>query len=614
MIAAVRIRRIKCDQSRPSCEKCRSTGRVCDGYSPTPFFGLDMNLGKTGRTSSSDVRMRQHIPPSLGPLLSLPTTGTAQEETMHIFEHVSILHIDEYHPCESWRNTLVRFSQTAPPVRHAAMALALMHRSYRCPSPPSTPENAPLFHYNKAIQLLLNQQTGDGTEATAITLLTCYLFICFDHLARNYVQAMKHLRGGVHLARSIDSAAIDKGNTSPAVRVLISQLKREIRRLDMQAVTFLVDWTPADFLQPEHFETPISLCQEPGLSRLPVPDHAFTSLDRAADALQPLVARVMWLRNLELQQQQTPIYPLTDQDPTPQPPSSPSQLGILSQQLQTWSVLFEDMLLHHQPQLPERRLVPLLRLHHTISHILLNTHLSPAKELSYDIYTPQFQHCLSLAHQVTTTSEHTGPTLTPSIGLIPVLFIIGVKCRHPVLRRQVVHLLRRGAPMREAVWDGEVAARVVERVVEVEEGGGGSEAEIPVWRRVETVSWVHHVGDEGSTGRSSSPDALSFRCKTAPNASPYVVWSSVGGPNGTIVVSDADNNVVYTNRAGGDVSKWELHDTPAGATYSRSIHVLNKHPDSLLLFGGETFDNMGLGLLTPFTATVVSLTDILENW
>ena len=102
--------------------------------------------------------------------------------------------------------------------------------------------------------------------------------------------------------------------------------------------------------------------------------------------------------------------------------------------------------------------------------------------------------------------------------------------------------------------------------------------------------------------------------KIAPNASPYVVWSAVGGPNGTIVVSDADNKVVYTNRAGGAVDKWELHDTPAGATYSRSIHILNKHQDSLLLFGGETFDDAGLHLLTPFTATVVSLTDIVTNW
>ncbi|KAK1751937.1 Sialidase [Echria macrotheca] len=102
--------------------------------------------------------------------------------------------------------------------------------------------------------------------------------------------------------------------------------------------------------------------------------------------------------------------------------------------------------------------------------------------------------------------------------------------------------------------------------------------------------------------------------EVAPNASPYVVWSSVGGPNGTIIVSDADNKVVYTNQAGGHVDKWELHDTPAGATYSRSIHIFKNHQDSLVLFGGETFDDMGLHLLTPFTATVVSLTDILKNW
>ena len=100
---------------------------------------------------------------------------------------------------------------------------------------------------------------------------------------------------------------------------------------------------------------------------------------------------------------------------------------------------------------------------------------------------------------------------------------------------------------------------------------------------------------------------------TAPNASPYVVWSPIGGVNGTIVVSDADNAVVYTNRFGGDVDKWEMHDTPAGATYSRAIHVLNKFPDNLMLFGGETFDDMRLGLLTPFTATVVSLTEILKK-
>lgn len=104
--------------------------------------------------------------------------------------------------------------------------------------------------------------------------------------------------------------------------------------------------------------------------------------------------------------------------------------------------------------------------------------------------------------------------------------------------------------------------------------------------------------------------------KIAPNASPYVVWSPVGGANGTIIVSDADNAPVYTNRAGGAVDKWEIHQTPAGATYSRAIHVLKNHPDNLLIFGGEIFDDMRADppKLTPFSATVVSLTDILVNY
>ncbi|KAI0166983.1 Sialidase [Hypoxylon sp. FL1284] len=98
-----------------------------------------------------------------------------------------------------------------------------------------------------------------------------------------------------------------------------------------------------------------------------------------------------------------------------------------------------------------------------------------------------------------------------------------------------------------------------------------------------------------------------------PNASPYVAWSPAGGPNGTIVVSDADRPQVYTNRAGGAQDAWESHATPAGATYSRAVHVLKDYPDHLMIFGGETFDDMGLHKLTPFTATVVNMTEIPEN-
>ncbi|KAI8633304.1 glycoside hydrolase family 93 protein [Xylariaceae sp. FL1651] len=101
--------------------------------------------------------------------------------------------------------------------------------------------------------------------------------------------------------------------------------------------------------------------------------------------------------------------------------------------------------------------------------------------------------------------------------------------------------------------------------------------------------------------------------KSVPNASPYVVWSPIGGPNGTIVVSDADHPQVWTNRAGGALDAWEEHATPAGAVYSRAIQIFKKYPNHLMIYGGETFDDRGLGLHTPFSATVVDLNDILKN-
>jgi len=126
---------------------------------------------------------------------------------------------------------------------------------------------------------------------------------------------------------------------------------------------------------------------------------------------------------------------------------------------------------------------------------------------------------------------------------------------------------------------------------------------------------VYYVLADSPTefGKNKGQPIVVNNNKTAPNASPYVVWSPIGGPMGTIVVSDADRQQVYTNRHGGDVNKWEWHGTPAGAVYSRAIQIFKKRPDHLLIYGGETYDNFGAGLHTPFSATVLKLQDVLKT-
>ncbi|GMG54294.1 unnamed protein product [Aspergillus oryzae var. brunneus] len=422
---------------------------------------------------------------NLGSFLILPVTGPTQAEAMCFFNDISIKHLNGYRPCEPWRNTLMFFSQTVPSARHAAIALALIHRNYlECHSngqvyqPPALkdrlPDKAPLLHYNRAIQLLLNPESDDSAEITAVTLLVCYLFTCFDHLAGDDVQAMKHLRGGVALARNTTLNCCTYGDAqSSGVHTTICQVTQQIRRLDMQAAMFLVDWTPANI-------------QETSLS-----DSTFWSLDQAADHLQVLVAQVMRLRNTEQQ-----ISPTGTMSPLP---SSPKDIVLA--QLGTWSRLFENLLQQGSPSesdVATHLLVSLLCLQHTIAWTLLRGY-GPGREMDYDNFLPQFQQCVALAGEVAAAHQRysgSRPTFTPEIGFIPVLYIIGVKCRHPTVRREVLTILRR-QPIREASWDSISTAGVVERVIEIEDGAAGEQQmvpymeQIPVWRRIEALSYIH---------------------------------------------------------------------------------------------------------------------------
>ncbi|KAI1743287.1 hypothetical protein F4680DRAFT_409694 [Xylaria scruposa] len=515
-----KIRRIKCDLSQPSCMKCQSTGRTCDGYVERPLaFKAGFESSKYHNEKANGTENCENYYPSttisayqprqwhtkhqglslqnLGPFMILPVTGSDQKEAMSFFEYNSIKNLNEYHPCESWRKTLMFFSQTVPAVRYAAVALALVHRNYLDHDPGNLvhqpqslkdwlPDNAPLLYYNRAIQLLLNLEIVDSTETTAITLLVCYLFTCFDHLAGNDVQAIKHLRGGAELSHNIDKAILNDNNTyddakSSEAGTLICQVTRQIRRLDMQAVTFLVDWTPADI-------------QETLTSHLLPSGSSFRSLDQAADHLYILVARVMRLRNME-----QGIFPTSKM-----PPAHSSLKDFILGQLEMWSTLFENMLQqgsYREAYSETQPLITLLRLQHTTSWTLLSSY-GPGGEMEFDNFLPQFQQCVGLAGDIAAAHEqYSGslkPTFTPEVGIVPVLYIIGAKCRHPVVRREALSILRR-QPIREAVWNSITAARVVERIIEIEESGSEegemiqSMEQIATWKRVEALSWIQIV-------------------------------------------------------------------------------------------------------------------------
>lgn len=84
-----------------------------------------------------------------------------------------------------------------------------------------------------------------------------------------------------------------------------------------------------------------------------------------------------------------------------------------------------------------------------------------------------------------------------------------------------------------------------------------------------------------------------------PDGSPYVVWSPIGGKNGTIIVSSGTRSEIFVNRALGDVNAWRSINVTEGVSYTRHLRVLS-NPNHLLIMGG--------GKLPPSTTNRVSVT------
>jgi hypothetical protein len=84
---------------------------------------------------------------------------------------------------------------------------------------------------------------------------------------------------------------------------------------------------------------------------------------------------------------------------------------------------------------------------------------------------------------------------------------------------------------------------------------------------------------------------------TLPTGSPYVVWSPVGGDNGTIIASAHSSGDIYINKALGE-GAWTKVASPETSHYTRHLRVLNDS-NKLLIMGG--------GQLPPSTTNTVRL-------
>lgn len=165
--------------------------------------------------------------------------------------------------------------------------------------------------------------------------------------------------------------------------------------------------------------------------------------------------------------------------------------------LDAWNVGFENFLDHPNTNLDAKsqKAVCVLQIYRRIGvmHLMFPVSRMLTDEMIWDAFVSDGERIVALAEEVVGVEDATPtlarPTFAFESSIVRPLYSVANKCRDPVIRRKAIALLR-SAPRQEGIWDSQLAAKVAERVMTIEESGLGevrSCRDVPYWARISEV-------------------------------------------------------------------------------------------------------------------------------
>ncbi|RFU26147.1 hypothetical protein B7463_g10185, partial [Scytalidium lignicola] len=449
-----RIRRIKCDENRPSCGQCTRGRRICDGY---------VNPASPSQTH----RRFESLSASFTTMSVCTLIGTDQERRcFHYFRCRTVPQLSGSFESTFWNRLLLQATQHQPVVWHAVVALGSLHRHFEQRHQNlSEADEFALQQYVKAIGLVLKPIREQGHQAADVVLISCVLFVCFEILRGYHSAALSHINGGVKIISELPSC---QPNTTLSLAanpyVPLPVFKQIFSRLDAQA-------SQISNRRPRHLLYQNLSTTNPSYNA-DIPT-SFQSFEAARNELDYIHTDAMIAM-----QSLPPPSPIT-YPPSPIDAQIKLSLDLICNsstiRLKKWSSAFESLLQTQKDNLSEfnQREVDILKLHRVLMSINLNIDLVRAKndEMMWDNYTEEFETMVRYAEDLlnsTATQEQSAFTLDTEV-ILP-LYFVAVKCRHGRVRRKAISLLR-SQQRQEGVWNSFLTARVAERSMQIEEEG-----------------------------------------------------------------------------------------------------------------------------------------------
>jgi hypothetical protein len=180
--SSIRIRRIKCDEGKPSCKRCTSTGRKCDGYQV-----------EAARSGSLELAPHPHaFTTTISNASRFGATNYELRALQH-FQTRTISALSASFDCDFSNTVVLQVSDTQTPVRSAIIAFSGLHESFE----KSHSNTDTIYHtdedkflalqqYNKAIRQTAQLLDMKDPTTCRVALISCLLFVCLELIQDNY--------------------------------------------------------------------------------------------------------------------------------------------------------------------------------------------------------------------------------------------------------------------------------------------------------------------------------------------------------------------------------------------------------------------------------------------
>lgn len=422
-----KARRVKCDEAKPICRRCAVGSRKCEYNTTRP-------------TPPSRNVITVYLAPT-----QRPPVIFRNDRGFDFFHHSLATKLDGQFDSKFWSRLVLQLSHSEPSIRHAVSAISVIYQDFelslRNPAGYVNANPKAQREWDKAIKSLAARiQTHPDSHLVPLTC--CLLFTCIEFLGGKIMSAMVHVQNGINIL-----AALRRNNSSA------SSPGSNLSSSDLEAID--------DHIVPMFLGLNV-LCSLAGTmtppTYAPTPQEDSPHEDLAHSRRRFLVISDTCIRFINKSQRKMPLF---DMDHLIEQFKLQKRLGAWRSQLDE---LVPRMQAAGNPVKEDA--LNLLLAHYKVLYIWMQV-CTTAGEMATDSHHADFEEVVYHAEQ-TVKPMATPQLLSFDIQILGLLYYATLKCRHPVLRRRALELIKL-APRREGLWNAHYAYVTAKRVIELEE-------------------------------------------------------------------------------------------------------------------------------------------------